>query len=344
MNEPDGHRLPDTSKVCNGCGRELPATADYFAPTTGSWAAGTLRGTCRRCRNARDTEVRSEDRKLRQEATRAAGSAQWKPRVVGGDGPEGGFTEHPEDGYRFVCLPDSHGFLIDWQAAEAALAFVRYYRPVRVFLLGDHVDFDSISRFDGPNERLARAGEDVQECSKFLAKVRESAPEARIHYLKGNHEARYAKFLWKYPQMAALLKAQGMDLPVFLKLGEHRIEWEESGSLLVNDRLIVKHGHMVRQRSGYTATGELERNGVSGISGHTHRLGQVYKRNRTGILTWVESGCLCKYDPDYMEGQLSDWCQGLSFGTVSLRGHGFSVHTAPIVKGKVKALGHDIGA
>jgi hypothetical protein len=106
---------------------------------------------------------------------------------------------------------------------------------------------------------------------------------------------------------------------------------------------MVKHGHMVRARAGYTATGELERNGISGISGHTHRLGQIYKRNRTGMMTWVESGCLCKYDPDYMDGQLSDWAQGLSFGTVSLKGRGFTVHTAPIIKGRVKTLAGDIG-
>jgi len=61
------------------------------------------------------------------------------------------------------------------------------------------------------------------------------------------------------------------------------------------------------------------------------------------VVTWVESGCLCKYDPDYMEGQVSDWQQGLSFGTVSLRGRGFTVHTPPIITARVKALGVDIG-
>lgn len=338
---------PSTTRVCRTCGCEKPATTDYFrlAPGKIRKADGTqcLRGSCRVCEHKRDYMRRNADSALRREVVRAQGSAKFKPRLVGDGGAEGGFTEHPSEGYRFVCLPDSHGYLADPEAISAALAFVRFYRPVRIFLLGDHVDFASISRFDKPPTDVLRIGEDLDACRSFLAQVRSSANDARISYLKGNHEARFARWLWKHQDVAALLKAQGMDLPTLLGLGNLGIEWEESGALEVTPTLIAKHGHVVRSRSGYTATGELERNGISGISGHTHRLGQVYKRSRAGVMTWVESGCLCKYDPDYMEGQVSDWQQGLSFGTVSLRGRGFTVHTAPIINGRVKALGVDIG-
>lgn len=334
--------------MCRVCNCEKPATTEYFRKAKGvihREDGGTyLRGTCRRCETAQNAARGRVDRQVRKAVETAAGPSKWAPRVVGDDGQEGGYTEHPDDGYRFVCIPDSHGYLADPEAIEAALAFVRYYRPVRIFCLGDHVDFAAISRFDKPPSDIARIGEDVEACRDFMRAIRESAPSARIHYLKGNHEARFARFLWKHQEVAALLKAQGMDLPNLLGLGDLSIEWEESGALEVTPALIVKHGHVVRQRSGYTATGELERNGISGISGHTHRLGQVYKRSRAGVMTWVESGCLCKYDPDYMEGQVSDWQQGLSFGTVSLRGKGFTVHTAPIIRGRVKALGVDIGA
>lgn len=323
------------SRVCKTCDCELPLSS--FAPTS----FGYLRGSCRRCCSKQSNDRRVKANVIKNAVTQAQGHAKWIPRLTGKDGP-GGYTQHPDDGYRFVAIPDSHGYLIDWEAADALLAFVRYYRPVRIFMLGDHVDFASLSRFDKPVGDVLRIGEDVDACRKFLGLVRQSAPDARIHYLKGNHEVRFARHLWKNPAIAKLLESGGQDLPHFLRFAEHGIEWEDSGALMVNDRLIVKHGHMVRSRSGYTATGELERNGISGISGHTHRLGQVYKRSRAGMLTWVESGCLCQYDPDYMEGQLSDWLQGLSFGTVSLKGNGFTVHTAPIINGRVKALGMDI--
>lgn len=341
---------PALTRICTKCSRELPLTEEYYrrAPKwlPGSDDADYWRRKCRRCANVEVRAQGSEARAALRAVKAAEGPARFKPRVLGdgAGGPVGGYTEHPEEGYRFVCLPDSHGYLIDWQAAEAALAFVRYYRPVRIFLLGDHVDFASISRFDKSPSDIARMGEDLEACSKFLRLVRESAPDARISYRKGNHEARFARFLWKHQEIAALLNAKGMDLPNLLGLGELNIEWVDSGTEEATPALIVKHGHVVRARSGYTASGELDRNGISGISGHTHRLGQVYKRSRAGMLTWVESGCLCQYDPDYMEGQTSDWQQGLSFGTIALRGGGFSVHTAPIIKGRVKAGSVDIGA
>jgi len=334
--------------VCNTCEREFPFTEEYFRIAYGriKKADGTyyLRAKCRRCCNARVRERVKEAVATDAAVKKAAGSAKWVPKVVTDEGPTGGFTQYPDDGYRFVCLPDSHGDLIDWEAAEAALAFIRYYRPVRVFLLGDHVDFAAFSRFDKPPSDNARVADDVAAARKFLGLVRESAPNARISYRKGNHEARLAKHLWKNEAIAKILEADGVDLPRILRLGDLNIEWIESGTEQVNDALIVKHGHLVRMRSGYTATGELERNGISGISGHTHRLGQIFKRSRVGMLTWVESGCLCQYDPQYLEGQTADWCHGLSFGTVSLRGRSFSIHTAPVIKGKVKALGLDIGA
>ena len=62
------------------------------------------------------------------------------------------------------------------------------------------------------------------------------------------------------------------------------------------------------------------------------------------MMTWVESGCLCRYDPVYMEGQLSDWQQGLSYGTVDLKGNGFSVSVAPIVNGRVRCGDREIGS
>lgn len=331
---------PVTTRVCRKCNREMPLTEDYFRRTAGlveGW-----RGTCRKCNHDRQRERAKLNRDI-ADKVRAAPAA-FRPRVVGQDGPDGGYTLYPDDGYRFMCVPDSHGRLIDWESAHALLAFVRWYKPVRIFLLGDHVDFDAFSRFDGPHERIAQLRDDLHEWRTFATELRRSAPDARMEYHKGNHEHRFQKWLWKHPEMGALAEWQGMDLPSVLGLGEHGMEWVESGTTIVNERLMVKHGHMVRQRSGYTATGEMERNGITGISGHTHRLGQVYKRNRTGIMTWVESGCICKYDPAYMEGQLSDWVQGLSFGTISLVGNGFSVHTAPIIKGKVLAGGASIGA
>lgn len=332
------------TKVCRGpCGRELPATDEYFRRYSESAARypGQVEGTCKRCRQKRETANISRDRTRRREADRVKPKPAWTPRVVGEDGPEGGFTEYVTEGYRFACLPDTHGWKIDLEASEAALAFVRWYKPVVVYLLGDHVDFGGLSRFIKSPEEAYSLGEDLTAARLFLARVRESAPNARIIYLKGNHEARLQKYLWtRAPELA---KAEGITVPEQLKLSDLGIEWEESGTTQANASLIVKHGHMVRMRSGYTATGELERNGISGISGHTHRCGHIFKRNMLGPLGWIESGCLCRLDPEYMEGQTADWQHGVSFGSIDLTGTGFSAGVAHIHKGRVRLPGREIG-
>lgn len=330
------------TKVCRKCNRELPATAEYFyrySEASRLRKAVDLEGTCKRCRNQRILDNVSEARKIARESKSAPG--KFAPRVVGAGGPEGGFTEYQSEGFRFMSVPDSHGFNVDWTAAEAALAFMRYYRPSLVILLGDHVDFEAISRFRKAPDRVLRMHDDIAEAKKLLVKVRESAPDARIVYLKGNHEARFAHYLWE--KAAALLNLEGMNLPTILGLGELGIEWCETGMYQVKPRLIAKHGNLVRSRSAYTATGEMEKNGISGMSGHTHRLGAAYKTNRIGTHVWLESGCICSLEPDYMEGQVPDWQHGLIYGTASLRGDSFTMTQAPIIRGRVMAAGMEVG-
>jgi hypothetical protein len=98
---------------------------------------------------------------------------------------------------------------------------------------------------------------------------------------------------------------------------------------------LVKHGNVVRTRSGYSATGELEKTGVSGISGHTHRMSQVFKSHYGGMYTWAELGCGCKLDAEYLEGQVADWQHGIGWGYFKKGDDNFTIHVAPIIKGKL---------
>ena len=331
--------LAVTSRSCTKCQRELPLTEEHYRPAP----LGGFRRKCRRCCSAEGAALEMEARAALRE-TKARRAGKWQPRIVGEGGPEGGFTEYPIEGFRFVNLPDAHGMYADWNAVEAALAFVRYYRPELVCLLGDNVDFEGLSRFEKPAESVYSIGTDIDACQKLMRLVRESAPSARIIYLRGNHEARLERYLWKHPEAAQLMKLNGADVPRLVGLADHNIEWFESGHFQANESLMFKHGNAVRSRSAYSAMAELEKNGISGASGHTHRLGMHYKTDRRGARVWAESGCLCQLDPQYAEGQTMDWQQGLSFGSASLTGGSFTLHTAPIVNGRVKAMGVDIGA
>jgi len=230
---------------------------------------------------------------------------------------------------RFVYLPDYHGTFGDKQAAECAVHFMRLHKPELVIIGGDVVDFYQLSRFDKNPERALDLQDDLDAGHDFCNLVRHHAKNASILALQGNHEARMTRWLWS--RGAELLKLRGMNVPSLLRLSDLNIRYVESGVQQFR-KLTFKHGTRVRSMSGVTAWAELESEGTSGVSGHTHRIGEVSRTNRGGTYKWVEAGCLCSLKPEYMPGQVPDWQQGLAYGVMV--GDRFSLHTAHIIKGK----------
>ena len=76
---------------------------------------------------------------------------------------------------------------------------------------------------------------------------------------------------------------------------------------------VVEHGHVVRQNSAYSAKAMLDKRHMSGITGHTHRLGVCHQTTQGTNNYWVENGCLCELNPEYMHGY-PDWQHGFSVG------------------------------
>ncbi len=236
-------------------------------------------------------------------------------------------------------MPDAHIPYLDPGAFQTALAFLRFYKPHIVVQLGDLVDFYSLSRFCKDPARLTDLQEELDEARLILGKIRDAAPEAVFYFLRGNHEMRLTKHLWtKAPEFS---KLRSLQLDSLLGLKERKIEYVESGVMQLHG-FIIKHGNLVRSRSGYTATGELEKSGTSGVSGHSHRAAQVYKRNVSGMFSWTEAGCLCDLNPEYAEGQVLDWIHSIAYGTFEKEGNRFEIHLAPIVKNKIVIAGREI--
>lgn len=238
-----------------------------------------------------------------------------------------------------VFIPDIHSPYIDGVAFRTMLAFLRFFKPDVVFIIGDVIDFYQLSKFSKNPSRLMELQTDLDSAILSLQQIRKATPKAKIYFLKGNHEERLTKFLWT--RAAELVSLRDLTVPHLLNLKEMDIEYVESGSMVYHE-FLVKHGNLVRARSGYTATGEMEKSGISGISGHTHRLSQVYKTNYNGMTTWIECGCLCQLNPEYAEGQIVDWQHGLAYGFFEKDNHRFLLHTTPIIKGKILYGGQEI--
>lgn len=243
--------------------------------------------------------------------------------------------------HRLVFIPDIHVPYQDPVVLKTALKFVKHYKPHTLFFLGDVLDFYGLARFDNKDpEKLGKLKDEIDEARWILYDFRKELPETEMYYIQGNHEYRLQKYVRNNaPELAGFNEITVENL---LGLQDMTIDYVSDGLMMYNG-ILVKHGNVVRSRSGYTATGELEKTGVSGISGHTHRLAQVYKTNRGGMFTWIEAGCLCDLNPEYLEGAIPDWQHGLAYGTYTKdKDKRFELHTLPIINGKMLFEGKEI--
>lgn len=213
---------------------------------------------------------------------------------------------------KHVNIGDTHGVFVDQPVWAAVLDFVRDFAPDQVNLLGDIADFYGISRFDKDPNRQVRLQNEIDFTREvILAEVRRAAPAARILWRLGNHEERLEKYIrTRAPEFASL---RALDLASLFGTDDLDILVCEEDIQVGHVELT--HGHMVRKHSGYTAKAMLDEYGSSVIHNHTHRLGAIYKTDRSGPHVAFENGCLCRMDPEYIAGT-PNWQHGFSVGWV----------------------------
>jgi hypothetical protein len=142
---------------------------------------------------------------------------------------------------------------------------------------------------------------------------------------------RLRKYLWSHAQ--ALSSLDALAIPELLDLTRYDIEYMDN---FVYNNFIFKHGNLVSKEAGMTARRELAAEGLSGVSGHTHRLAIIYRHDRAGSRLWIENGCLCRLDAEYLEGRIPDWQQGISI--VSFDDDAYFAVPLPIIDGKIPII------
>jgi predicted phosphodiesterase len=237
-----------------------------------------------------------------------------------------------------VAFPsDEHHPYQDDKAIDVALKIVEDFKPDEIVVGSDGVDFYSISKFSKDPARMK--GRQLQdEINSWKATQRkwiDAAPDAKRHYITGNHEDRLEKYIWDHPELHGLDALLLHSLLGFDELGLDEVEDE----IVYGNKLVIKHGTVVRKHSAYTARGELEGEmyAISTLTGHTHRGGTHMATSRFGMVQAVEGFCLCDLNPPYIKGK-PNWQQGIVLATVS----DFGVHFEPIPffkkRGKTLAL------
>jgi hypothetical protein len=198
------------------------------------------------------------------------------------------------------------------------LRILKDWNPDRVTFLGDLDDMAAPSRFaEGtPEEWKSRLAVTTDtETKKFLEDFRGILPDAEIDYFEGNHEARLTGYIAK--------KAPALDglvsLPRILGLANLGISWYpyEDEPTKIEGNFYVHHGSFISKYPGQSAQKELEHYGVSGFSGHTHRVGEFHKTNLDNRqLSWYECGHLS--DISQMKySQHFNWQHGFGWAIVS---------------------------
>ena len=237
-----------------------------------------------------------------------------------------------------MFVSDIHCPYQDNSALEAMYHFMDWWKPSEVIILGDLVDFYAVSRFSREPERVLKLQEELDEGVLILEKIRNHSPKAKMTFIKGNHEARLKRYLWSHAQELDCLRA--LKLESLLQFDRFNIKYEDRGIMHYKD-IIVKHGNIVRKFAGYTAKGEFEKNGMSGVSGHTHRLAQYRHTNELDSFIWTESGCLCQLDADYLEGCIPNWQVGFSIGYFKENSKRYLIETVPIISAKAMYGGRE---
>lgn len=234
--------------------------------------------------------------------------------------------------YRKVLVAgDFHAPYQNEACLSAMLQFSKWWKPDDIFINGDLIDFYAFARFVKNPETALKAQDEIDEAVNILKQIRAVNPQARLCFIRGNHEYRLSKYLWtKAPELAGL---RDLTVESLLQLRSFGITYCPQGRL-EHRGIVIKHGSVVRKHSGYTAKAEFEKEGQSGISGHSHRFGIYRKENINKPHVWMECGCMCNKDMEYMEGEPADWHQG--FGIAYFyKDNSFKFDFLPFINGKL---------
>ena len=229
---------------------------------------------------------------------------------------------------RVVSMTDFHVPYEDKKAVKVAMKFVKHIQP-KILVLHEVMDWYSLSKFSKDPTRALDLQNDLTETKMLLRDIRDVAPNARIIMLESNHDRRLKKYINN--QAAELSQLDCLDFKILMGLTNFEIEYRKT---FTYKKVLFKHGNIVRQDSSYTAKAELVKEGVSGASGHTHRLGMYFTTLRGGSYVWCEGGCLCNLDADYIEGT-ANWQQGMSMFEFQDKGTHFYPSLIPIIDHKI---------
>ena len=228
-----------------------------------------------------------------------------------------------------VIISDIHLPHHDPKAVSTMFNFVKGFKPHKVIIAGDMMDFSGISRHADASA-ANRIKSELAVGNAFLDELRKVAgAKCEIVMLGGNHDKRIRSFVeLNAPQLEGMLTIEEE-----LRLEERGISFTEySGdkAYWLSKKLAVMHGFAHGQN--YAAE-TLRKYNVSCIVGHAHKI-QVFTSPTVGqsgqqARICYGNSCLVPVkDVSYMTAP-SGWTQGLTVALVDKKSGAFNVY--PVV-------------
>jgi hypothetical protein len=212
----------------------------------------------------------------------------------------------------FVALSDIHFPYEDPQAIALVTEFLKDYQPDELYLNGDIYDMPQISKYAMRRTEVLKTGSlqsHLDHGIEGVSKLIDAAGAKKNFFALGNHEDRWDAYLGSQAKELASLKCLEFD-KVFKLDG---IAWKKYGDgFWLNDRLFLYHGEV----TGVNWTDkERAKIGGSSITGHQHKQGVSYHRDRSRAYKNIGQGCLCRLDPPYLRTP-PNWQQGFVYGYI----------------------------
>ena len=235
-----------------------------------------------------------------------------------------------------VVLNDLHIPDHDPKAVALVEKFIAKADPDFVVLNGDILETKAVSKWprNPTEESLENLQTEISTAKKWLARIRDLAPSAKIAYIEGNHEHRLKSYL--YSNAPALAFLDDVSMPALLGLRGLEISYIHTKGAKWTDTyirwgdLLIGHFDSCSKSAGATALKLLDKYGISLIQAHTHKQATVHAKGLlSGLIGGWENGCLCHLEPDYMA--MANWSHGFCIVHKEVGGRFFQVEPISIV-------------
>lgn len=181
----------------------------------------------------------------------------------------------PQKLEKILFVPDCHVPYQDKRALDLVLKVGKEFKPNHVILLGDLVDFYTVSSYSRDPNRALQLDVEVAEAKKELRRLKDLGAKNNV-FIAGNHCDRLTRYLMeKAPELYNVI-----SIPSILeldKIGFKYIPYKDNYSL---GKLHVTHdcGNAGR----YAIQKALDTFQKNIVIGHTHRTSYVVEGNADG--------------------------------------------------------------